>query len=123
MGEKRKYMRFNVLLEAIARTGDAVKRLTVNNFSKEGVGVLSDDSLYEGEDVEIEMLIPGDNVPVMISGKVAWSESDSDNSGGHKSGIQFNDINNTDRGRILDYIYKKWILPTNYDEDKQTEGK
>ena len=122
MGEKRKYMRFNVLLDAVAKTGDAMKKMTVNNFSKEGVGVLSEKSLYIGEGVEIEMLIPGDNIPVMMTGEVAWTESGEDGDNEFKSGIKFRDIHNSDRGRILDYIYKKWILPTD-DDEKKLEGK
>ena len=123
MGEKRRYMRFNVLLDAVANTGNAVRKLKVNNFSKEGVGVLSEASLYKGDDVELEMLIPGDNVPVMITGEVAWSGNDDKAAAEYKSGIKFKDINNSDRGRILDYIYKKWILPTDGDDDKKMEEK
>ncbi|MFH1665084.1 MAG: PilZ domain-containing protein [Candidatus Omnitrophota bacterium] len=110
MGEQRKYMRFNVFMEAIGRTGDALKRFKVSNFSKEGVGILSDESLNEGEDVEVEMMIPGDNIPVVFEGRIAWT-SDRDGDEPYKGGIRFKKICSDDKTRILEYIYHKWITP------------
>ena len=111
MGEKRRYMRFNVLMDAICRRGGFSKKLKVNNFSKEGVGLLSEESLNAGEDIEIEMMIPGDNMPVLFTGEVAWTVDSKSGDTKHKSGLKFKEIKNSDRSRILGYIYQKWITP------------
>jgi c-di-GMP-binding flagellar brake protein YcgR len=111
MGEKRKYMRFNVLMDAICRTGGALKKLKISDFSKEGVGVLSNEAFEEGENVEMELMIPGDNVPVILQGEVAWAKSPFEESVKYKSGVKFKNMTNGDKSRILEYIYQKWIMP------------
>ena len=75
MGEKRRYMRFNVIMEALCHKSGNKKKLKINNFSKEGVGLLSEDFLIRGEELEIEMTIPGDNIPVIFNGEVAWAST------------------------------------------------
>ena len=118
MSEKRKYMRFNVFMDALGRKGGMLKKLKVNNFSKEGVGVISDAPLREGEDLEVEMMIPGDNMPVVFEGKIAWTSDDTYDHEHYKGGIKFNKISNNDRSRILEYIYQKWIMPDKSEEEK-----
>lgn len=107
--EKRKYMRFNILMDAINRTGGSLKKMKVNNFSKEGMGIISNDYLAKGEDVEIELTIPGDNIPVILEGEVAWASDPITDSAQHKYGVKFTKVDNNARRRILEYIYSKWI--------------
>jgi len=109
--EKRKYMRFNVLMDAICRTGGVLKNMKVNNFSKEGVGVIGQESLKQGEAVEIELTIPGDNVPVVLQGEVAWACREGAEDAQCKGGIRFSKVSNEDRSRMLEYIYHRWITP------------
>ncbi|MBU1894266.1 MAG: PilZ domain-containing protein [Candidatus Omnitrophota bacterium] len=123
MAEKRKYMRFNVLLNAICRKSGKSKSLEINNFSKEGIGVISNNAFSKGEDLEIEMTIPGDNIPVLFEGKVAWVNGQAGDNKQYKSGIRFEKINNQDRSRILEYIYQRWIMPDRSEvkQDKMEE--
>lgn len=109
MGEKRKFIRFDVLLDAICRRKNGLTKFKVNNFCRDGVGILSEETLDTGEEVEVEMMIPGDNVPIIFAGQIAWAGASSSGAGKHGSGIKFKKINSEDRGRILEYIYKKWI--------------
>ncbi len=111
MGEKRRYMRFNVLMEAVCRTSDALKKITVNNFSREGLGILSKESFRDGEDLDMELMIPGDNVPVLLKGEVVWMSGPASDDSVRKGGVRLKKINNDDRSRILEYIYHKWITP------------
>ena len=110
--DKRKYMRFDVLLDALCRAGDGLKKLKVNNFSREGAGLCGSDHLREGEDVEIEVNIPGDNIPVVISGQIAWSANTQDTGNEYECGVKFKEIKDSDRGKILEHIYKKWMMPS-----------
>ncbi len=111
MGEKRRFMRFNVFLDALCRCRKTKKSVKINNFSKEGVGLLSEETFDTGEEVEIEMKIPGDNVPVIIEGQIAWASSSNERASEYRGGLKFNKINDEDRNRILEYIYQKWISP------------
>ncbi|MFH1847477.1 MAG: PilZ domain-containing protein [Candidatus Omnitrophota bacterium] len=111
MAEQRKYMRFNVLMDAICRTGGMFKKLKINNFSKEGIGIIGKHSFKQGESLELEMTIPGDNVPVVLEGEVAWASDPVSDSSQYKGGIKFKKISNDDKSRILEYIYQEWIMP------------
>ena len=111
MTEKRKYMRFNIFLDALCKSCGFQKKLKVDNFSREGLGILSEDEIPEGENVEIELLIPGDNIPVIVSGEIAWTTKINAESEKYKSGVKFKTIDNSDRSRILHYIYEKWMRP------------
>jgi hypothetical protein len=110
--DKRKYMRFDILLDAFCRGGNGTKKLKVNNFSREGAGLCGSDRLREGEDVEIEVSIPGDNIPVVISGQIAWSTDSKSKGDEYEHGVKFKEIKDSDRGKILEYIYKKWMMPS-----------
>lgn len=112
MAEKRRYMRFKVLIDGLVhhKSGEK-KNLRINNFSKEGVGFLSHDSLTPGEELEIEMLIPGDNIPVVVGGEVAWASDPEQDSCHYRGGVRFKRISNGDKSRLLEYIYNRWIIP------------
>lgn len=117
MGEKRKYMRFNIIMDVLCRRKNGSnKTLKINNFSKEGVGILSEHSLTPGEEIEIEMNIPGDNIPVMFNGEIAWSSSPAQDSCTYRGGVRFKNIKNEDKSRLLEYIYSRWIVPTGSDK-------
>lgn len=111
MGEKRRYMRFNVFMDAVCRERGKERKLKVGNFCKEGIGVLSREPFNEGENVEVELTIPGDNIPVLLEGEVAWAEGPVSDNSQYKGGIKFKKVSNGDRSRILEYIYQKWIMP------------
>ena len=111
MGEKRRFMRFNVFLKALCRSRESKKSVRVSDFSKEGIGLLSEESFNCGDEVEVEMMIPGDNVPVVIAGQIAWASGSTDGANAYKGGLKFNKIDNDDRSRILEYIYQNWIMP------------
>lgn len=104
-------MRFNVILDAISRISGTLKKVKVNNFCREGIGVLSTDPFSDGENVEIELKIPGDNIPVVCRGEITWTKSLFFDNMHYKSGVKFKEITNGDRNRILEHVYKQWIMP------------
>ena len=114
MSEKRKYMRFNVFMDAVCRRGALVDKLKVSNFSREGMGILSRKPFKQGEHVDIELKIPGDDLPVLLQGEIAWAKDPVTDNSQYKSGIRFKDLNNGDRSRILEFIYHKWIMPAEF---------
>ena len=109
MREKRNYMRFDVLMEAFFGKNKDKKHVTVKNFSRDGLGVASGENIKQGEDVEIEMLIPGDNIPVIVTGEIAWTIPQESGSKVHEGGVKIKQIKSDDRSRILNYIYTKWM--------------
>lgn len=109
MTERRKFMRFNAILDVIYRAIDnspqKIKSM-VKDLSKEGAR-LHGNKLEKGALLELEMKVPGDNIPIFAFGEVAWSQK----SGGaqYESGIRFTKIESHDRAKLLDYVYNEWI--------------
>ena len=111
MSEKRRFVRFDVEMGAIGKYKDALRKIKINNFCREGIGIESNGSFSKGEILDMEMMIPGDNVPVFFEGEVAWTDNPGSHDKRHESGLKFKRISNEDRGRMLEFIYKKWIMP------------
>ena len=110
MTEHRKFMRFdtvlNVLYNVLEKPASKAKAC-LKNLSKEGLMLSGEKPLRKGSLVELEMKIPGDNMPVFACGQVAWSESELKSE--CKAGIKFTKIKSHDRVRLLDYVYEQWI--------------
>ena len=110
MTERRKFLRFDAAINALC---DIVSerwkaRYKVVNISKEGALVVLDKELRAGDEVRLSVDVPGDNIPIFAAGQVAWQrESNSTNM--FDTGIKFTNIDSTNRGRLLEYIYTQWL--------------
>ncbi|MBI2095664.1 MAG: PilZ domain-containing protein [Candidatus Omnitrophica bacterium] len=108
MIERRRYMRFNAPVGVEYRTlthnpifGKALAR----DLSREGIRFDAGQPLPVGTAIEISMNVPGDNLPVFATGKVAWAD-------GIGTGVKLTKINPSDRVRVLEYVYKEWLKTT-----------
>ena len=105
MIERRKYMRFNTPLDV------EYKSLTLNpifgkalakDLSREGLCVKTKHKLSIGTTLELSLNVPGDNLPVFATGKVAWAD-------GIEAGLKLTKITQKDRARVLEHVYKEWL--------------
>ena len=106
--EQRKYMRFNTPLDIEYRTltlNPIFGKALAKDLSREGVRVGAKHHLAVGTPVEICMNVPGDNLPVFATGKVAWAD-------GFDAGVKLTKISSADRARVLEYVYKEWLKNT-----------
>lgn len=118
MSEKRKFMRFAVLLDAIFR-GGVSGSAKVNNFSRHGLGIITEEDLETGEEFELELSIPGDNIPVICQGEIAWKKRYDADQAKNKCGFLIKDIDSKDRGRLLEHVYKKWIVSSERNQENR----
>jgi len=78
--ERRKFLRFDTALNALCEivTEKLKSPSKIRNISKEGALIVVDKPLREGEELNLTMDVPGDNVPIFAScqlrGKGAWKE-------------------------------------------------
>ncbi|MDD5439272.1 MAG: PilZ domain-containing protein [Candidatus Omnitrophica bacterium] len=110
MTERRKFMRFNVLLDVLhtAFDGrDAKVPMRSKDISKDGVRLSGYNPLPQGSRIELEMKIPGDNMPIIASGEIAWTAHVGETN--YDYGVRFTKIENYDRARLLGYVYNEWI--------------
>src|SRR5258706_1700445 len=90
--ERRKYMRFEAPLDLEYRTlthNPIFGKALAKDLSREGMRLGLKHDIPEGTPVEICMNVPGDNLPVFASGKVAWAD-------GLEAGIRLTKISHTD---------------------------
>ena len=111
MSERRKFMRFSTPLDVEYKTltlnpifGKALAR----DLSREGVRFDLKHSIPTGTAIEISLNVPGDNLPVFASGKVAWAD-------GIEAGVKLTKISQADRARMLEYVYKEWLKKSKKD--------
>ena len=110
MIERRRFLRFETALNALCEiTSEKFKKsYKVKNISKEGALVLTDKKLGWGTEINMSMDVPGDNVPIFVACQVAW-QKDSNDDGLYDTGMRFKKIDNSDKGRLLEYIYSRWL--------------
>lgn len=105
MIERRRYMRFNAPLDLEFRTltlNPIFGKALAKDLSREGIRMGLKQNIAVGTPVEICMNVPGDNLPVFATGKVAWAD-------GIETGVKLTKINASDRTRVLEYAYKEWL--------------
>ena len=105
MPERRKYLRFNTPLDVEYKTlalNPIFGKALVKDLSREGMRFGLKQSVPIGTSVQIALNVPGDNLPVFATGKVAWAD-------GLDAGVKLTKISRTDRVRMLEYVYKEWL--------------
>ena len=105
MSERRKYLRFNAQMDMEYKTltlNPLFGKALLKDLSREGLRFNVKESVPIGTPVEISLNVPGDNLPVFATGKVAWAD-------GLDAGVKFTKISRTDRARMLEYVYQEWL--------------
>ena len=122
MIERRRFVRFDTVMNALCEMGRGIKRTyEIGNISKEGALLLLDMPLNQGSELNLSVDVPGDNVPIFVSCSVAWQKSSpsipSKVEGSmvepkrmvYETGVKFTKIDSFDKGRFLEYIYSQWL--------------
>jgi len=111
--ERRKFFRFETAIGAFCETlKDKIKTSSsIKNISKEGALIIVNKPLRAGSNVSITMDIPGDNIPIVATGSVAWQRrlKKQGKEDLYDTGIKFAELNSVDKGRLLEYIYTQWL--------------
>ena len=103
--ERRRFMRFNAPLDLEFKTltlNPIFGKTLAKDLSREGMRVGLKQSIPSGTPIEVCMNVPGDNLPVFASGRVAWAD-------GLEAGIRLTKISQHDRTRVLEYVYREWL--------------
>ena len=110
MTERRRFLRFETALNALCQnvSEQCRKSYQIKNISKEGALIIADTKFSEGAELNLSMDVPGDNVPVFAACEVAW-QKDLKKNGPYETGLKFTKIENSDKGRLLEYIYLQWL--------------
>lgn len=110
MLERRRYMRFdaNVDVEYKIPQRSVAGISATKDFSREGLRLSADRELPAGAELEIKVILPGDDRPIFARGEVIWS-AQTDTEGITDTGIRLTQIERFDRARVLDFVYNQWL--------------
>ena len=114
MSEQRKYLRFQAPLEVEYRTltlNPIFGKALAKDLSREGVRIGLRQPIAIGTQVELSLNVPGDNLPVFATGKVAWAD-------GLEAGLKLTKISPKDQTRVLEYVYKEWLKSAPKTDDR-----
>lgn len=103
--DRRKFLRFNTPLEMEFKTltlNPIFGKALAKDLSREGVRFGLRSSVSVGTPLELRLNVPGDNLPVFATGKVAWAD-------GLDAGVRLTKISTNDRARVLEYVYREWL--------------
>ena len=103
--ERRRYLRFEAPVDLEYRTltlNPIFGKALAKDLSREGVRIGVRHDIPAGTPIEICMNVPGDNLPVFATGKVAWAD-------GIEAGVRLTKISQNDRTRVLEYVYNEWL--------------
>ena len=105
--DKRNYRRFPLFAE-IFHCAVAEKKhikIGVNDISCDGLGVSSDEKLRRGDVLELELKVPGDDIPIFAVGEVAWVVPDRGKKDTCRAGIRLTRIERNDKNRIVKFLH------------------
>ncbi len=110
--DKRSYTRYAVFLGkwtcskiSLSCANGPYTMITVDNVSGSGLGVTSHEKLAKGESVELELVFPGDDIPIFVKGRVAWVRKDPDVGNLYHAGVHFTKIHTYDKKRLIKYLH------------------
>lgn len=123
MTERRRFLRFDTALNALCEIVKESFRssIKVKNISKEGALLLLEKPLHEGDELNVSVDVPGDNIPIFAACEVAWQKKVGQlgTTYMYETGVRFKKINSVDKGRLLEYIYIQWLRLLDKEEKNQ----
>lgn len=106
--ERRRAARLEIVLEVkykiINMEGSPVKITKSGNMSMTGILIFVEEILCRGDLLHLEIYLPGDKIPIVVKGIVAWQQ---EVSGEKRTGILFQDMKKEDCKRFADYCFRK----------------
>ncbi|HBQ86553.1 MAG TPA: hypothetical protein DER33_00415 [Syntrophomonas sp.] len=113
--QRRNYMRLPIKLESYFRVvGDEsdFKKAETLNISGGGALIITEEAIEEGQNIEFELYIPNRNPFFCLAKVVRLLERGTEKGGKNKAAIEYCDIAESKRDKIINYIFEKqreWI--------------
>ncbi|MCK4851703.1 MAG: PilZ domain-containing protein [Candidatus Omnitrophica bacterium] len=111
MTEKRASRRFAAFRSPFycqeGDNGDA--DMSVSDVSSAGVGIVTNKKVAEGDRIKLELMVPGDDVPMFVIAEVVWAAREPDAVRNYCAGFHFAAMHPSDKKRLVNYIYSSFV--------------
>lgn len=105
--DKRDYARFNASITPLScAKGEECQNISVmiKDVSGSGVGILTNERLSCGDKVNLELRIPKDDIPLFVTGEVAWVVRHENVDNVYNAGVRWVKLNRIDKNRLIHYL-------------------
>jgi len=103
MSNHRKNQRYNCVVPVDGKKGAAFDRTRAVDFSKGGVGFISDRRVPVNKEIPIELDLTAEGNPVLVIGKVQWVRRIEDRKQ-YRIGVSFKDVLNGSKSQFNQYF-------------------
>lgn len=105
--DNRKYFRFLCQCTGEVRFGSKeIEKASVKDISYEGVGLTVHNlEICPESNVEVRLDLPGEKAPLLVSGKVKWSQN-KDNQ--IEMGIELDPLDKETKWKVMNYGFSAW---------------
>ncbi|MEW5946452.1 MAG: ATP-binding protein [bacterium] len=109
MKERRAYVRVPIIsvLHHIVPDSLEVRKVPLQNIGGGGLNFLCRDEFREGEAIEVEFTLPGDDAPICADGVVMWSNRSRTEKGLYEVGLRFERIDEECSRRIAEHTERE----------------
>ena len=110
-GERRKYKRFDTMIEGSFASEDGLLAgiCKTDNFSREGCCLSLNRHVQNNSIIKLEFRYPNSIMLFFASGRVVWSRRLMDEATmGFKAGVFWWDFDEVERKRVLDHCFQEW---------------
>ena len=115
MENKRRHLRHIVLTSppSCLTCDNSEIQINISDISSSGIGINTKERLSEGDRLRLEIMIPGDDIPMFVVVEVMWTKKDKKISGSFFSGVRLIDIHTHDKKRLISYINANFLAQKN----------
>ena len=112
--EKRNYSRYNVFFDppSCSKSDSEDSKIDIRDISCSGIKICTDERLIKGDMIDLEIVIPSDDIPLFILGEVVWVVKDPGFDKTYNAGVRLKKVNDFDHKRLVGYIHSNFTPST-----------
>lgn len=108
---KRDHTRYNVFLAppACSKSDSENTKVDIHDISCAGIKICTNERLIKGDSIDLEIVMPEDDIPMFVGGEIAWVIKDPGFENTYNAGVILTMVNDCDRGRLVKYINEHFV--------------
>jgi Tfp pilus assembly protein PilZ len=105
--DKRIHKRFSMFTKVFSCRLSEKKcvNLVVKDISTTGIGMRLDSKFEKGDIIELEIIVPGDDIPIFVAGEIAWIVPEKNGKGTYLAGVRLVRIERNDKNRLVKFLH------------------
>lgn len=105
--DKRACKRFPMFAKIFSCSLTEKKRVNLNvkDISATGIGIQLDAKFEKGDIIELEIKVPGDDIPMFVTGEIVWIAPEKNGNGTYLAGVRLARVEKNDKNRLIKFLH------------------